>query len=565
MNVKKILLIADMEGIAGIDTLPPLVAGTAEYDAACARMTAQVNAMIEGLATAGYGEIVVSDSHRGGARGANVRQQSLHPLAKLVLDEDAYAAHYFKDVDAVACVGMHAPAGTAGFAAHTVSVQCDWWLDGRRLSEADIVLALAAEQGLPVALIAGDDVLCAALPPAVPRLCVKTSRDAEGAVSMDEKAACEALRAAASAAVPVPAQPPAARPLEIAFKSRWQVEWAAQRGARRCSPYRVIVEGGSFRERYERGHRLVLDSIAAVIPAVRGQPGSGELAEDIAELITRPVVTREDENRALPTGDLRKTARAFLHCTASGDEFSVVLRALILHMLETWAPHVHAGLDLPPVLGEALRELRRIPLAFPPTLKPHEGMARVDAWYILKERGLPAGDLEAGALRDYLRHLCDREASVYAFIIAGMLQSLGVDTGVHFPDRPWRGHSRVYDLYWLEHEFFFTSHYLRRPMTAAGWETRTEELLMAVPWVMREGHADLAAEAALCLQLVGEHASPRHRQLLDFLLGAQRPDGALFDGSLGDPPELLADHATGVLLLALAGAEEWNRRRSVAP
>src|SRR5581483_5333997 len=208
-----------------------------------------------------------------------------------------------------------------------------------------------------------------------------------------------------------------------------------------CSPYRVIVEGGSFRERYERGHRLVLDSIAAVIPAVRGQPGSGELAEDIAELITRPVVTREDENRALPTGDLRKTARAFLHCTASGDEF-----------------------------GEVLRELRRIPLAFPPTLKPHEGMARVDAWYILKERGLPAGDLEAGALRDYLRHLCDREASVYAFIIAGMLQSLGVDTGVHFPDCPWRGHSWVYDQYWLAHEFFFTSHYLRRPMTAAGWE-----------------------------------------------------------------------------------------------
>jgi len=554
-----------MEGIAGVDMLPSLIAGTAEYDAACMRMTVQVNAMIEGFAAAGYDEIIVSDSHRGGAKGTNVRPESLHPLARLVLDEDAYAAFYFRDVEAVACIGMHAPAGTQGFAAHTVSVQCDWWSHGRRLSETDIVLALAAEQGLPVALIAGDDVLCGTLPPAVPRVQIKTSRDPESAVSMDETAACETLRKAAAGTIPVRLPPPLAQPLEIVFKSRWQAEWAALRGARRCSEYRIAVEGGSFRERYERGHRLVLDTITGVIPAVRGAPGSTELAEDITELITRPVVTMENEVRPLPTGDLRKTAQMFLHCTTFSDEFGVVLRALILHMLEAWAPSVYAELELSPVLGDALRELRRIPLTFPCALKPHEGMARVDAWYILKERRLTGCEMDLESLRGYVRHLHAERAFIYAFIIAGMTESLGVDTGMRFPDRPLRGQSRTYDLYWVAHEFFFAAHYLCRPLSFAGWETRTEELLIAVPWLLRQGHADLAAEVALCLQLMGEYAAPRHRQLLEFLLAAQRPDGALLDGSLGDPPELLADHATGVLLLALAGAEEWNRRRSTGP
>jgi D-amino peptidase len=563
--MKRILLIADMEGIAGVDTLPPLIAGTVEYDAACARMTAQVNAVVEGFAAAGYDEVIVSDSHRGGAKDTNVRPGSLHPLARLVLDEDAYAVNYFRDVEAVACVGMHAPAGTTGFAAHTVSVQCDWWLQGRRLSETDIVLALAAEHGLPVALIAGDDVLCGTLPSAVPRVQIKTSHSPEAAVSMDERAACEALYASAAHAVPVRVPPPVPLPLEIVFKSRWQAEWAVQRGARRCSDYRVAMEGVNFRERYERGHRLVLDSIAAVIPAVRGRPGSTDLEEDITELITRPVITAEDETRLLPTGDLRQTARAFLHCTTFTDEFGVVLRALILHMLEAWAPGVYVELDLSPVLEESLRKIRQIPPTFPGALKPHEGMARMDAWYILKERGLPAGELDLESLRDYVHHLHTDGAAVHAFIIAGMTQSLGVDVGMRFPERPLRGSSRLYDLYWLTHEFLFVTHYLRRPLPLAGWETRTEELLMAVPWLLRQGHADLAAEVALCLQLMGEHAAPRHRQLLDFLLTAQRTDGALLDGSMGDPPELLADHATGVVLLVLAGAQEWNRRRSAVP
>lgn len=562
--MNRILLIADMEGIAGVDTLPPLIAGTVEYDAACARMTAQVNAAVEGFAAAGYDEVIVSDSHRGGAEGTNVRGESLHPLARLVLDEDAYAAACFRDVKAVACIGMHAPAGTTGFAAHTISVQCDWWLDGRRLSETDIVLALAAEHGLPVALIAGDDVLCGALPPAVPRVQIKTSRSPVVAESVDEEAACEALRTTAATATPVRLPPPVALPLEIVFKSRWQAEWAVQRGARRCSDYRVAVEGANFRARYERGHRLVLDSIAAVIPAVRGRPGSAELEEDITELITRPVVTVDDETRPLPTGDLRQTARAFLHCTVFTDEFSVALRALILHMLEAWAPGVYAELDLSPALEETLWKLRRIPLSFSSALKPHEGMARVDAWYILKERDLPTGELDLESLRDYVRHLHADGAAIYAFIIAGMIKSLGVDVGTQFPQCPLRGPSRLYDLYWLTHEFLFATHYLRRPLPYAGWETRTEELLMAVPWLLREGHADLAAEVALCLQLMGEHAAPRHRQLVEFLLAAQRADGALLDGSMGDPPELLADHATGVLLLVLAGAQEWNRRRGSA-
>ncbi len=68
---------------------------------------------------------------------------------------------------------------------------------------------------------------------------------------------------------------------------------------------------------------------------------------------------------------------------------------------------------------------------------------------------------------------------------------------------------------------------------------------MATPWVVEQGHVDLAAEVAFCLQCAGEAGGGAHVSLLSLLLEHQQPDGAMEDA-----------HATAGALLAFAGAEE---------
>jgi hypothetical protein len=141
-----------------------------------------------------------------------------------------------------------------------------------------------------------------------------------------------------------------------------------------------------------------------------------------------------------------------------------------------------------------------------------------------------------------------------------MAAHLGMDVRLQYPDRMFRGRSRLWDLYWLTHEFFLATDYMRRPDAVETWASQLEELTFAAPWLIAAGHADLAAEVVLCMQMAGEFASARHRELLAFLRSAQQVDGVLPDASMGDPGEVMADHATGLLFLVYAGVEEWNRR-----
>ena len=246
------LIIVDLEGVAGVETIGALLSGTAEYTRARALLTEEVNAVVEGLLAAGFTQVRVSDSHLSGSGEMNLLAHALHPAAEPhVQQEDAYAERFFEDVAALVCLGMHAPAGSGGFGAHTMDLLGTWTCAGRPLSEADVVLGLAAEAGVPAVFVSGDDVLGGGLGERVAFVRTKVALSTTRAYSRPPEEVLGELRRAAGLA-PRALEPMPPAPLELSFKSLRQARLAASTGAHPVGPYRVQVEGASFRERYTR-------------------------------------------------------------------------------------------------------------------------------------------------------------------------------------------------------------------------------------------------------------------------------------------------------------------------
>ncbi|WP_306818888.1 M55 family metallopeptidase [Archangium lipolyticum] len=543
MRARRALLVVDLEGVAGVDSPAALISGTPEYVRSRALLTAEVNAAIEGLLAAGFHQVRVSDSHLCGSGESNLLSESLHPSAEpCFLEEDAYAASFFDDVQAVACLGMHAAAGSAGFGAHTVDLLGAWTCAGRALSEADLVLALAAEAGVPAVFVSGDDVLQASLAGRVGCVRTKVALSVTRASSRPpEEVLVELTRAAAFPARPVEPLPDA--PLVLTFKSGHQAALAAETGARRLDRYRVEVEGPSFRERYTRALRAASAASSVLADAVADVPGSPDFTRDASALFHLPGPPVHPPPPA--TEATERALRAFLSLTEEGDDESRALRALTLHMLEGHAPGAFARLGLGATLAAAVAALAEVPLALPFGLPAEVGMSRVDAWYVLRERGLPHAPLEPEALRAYLEYLNGQDEGLHAWLLGEMAATCGMDVRLSIPERALRSTWRLADLYWLTHLYLLDTRYLRLPLKDPGAAAWTEELLVATPWVVEQGHVDLAAEVAFCLQCAGESGGGAHALLLSLLREHQRPDGAMEDA-----------HATAGALLAFAGAEE---------
>jgi D-amino peptidase len=559
MSARRVLLITDLEGVAGVETPEALISGTPAYERAQALLTAEVNAAVQGLLASGFQRVRVSDSHLSGSGEMNLLRQALHPAAEpCFLEEDAYAPRCFEDVQAVACLGMHAPAGSAGFGAHTVDLLGAWSCAGRVLSEADLVLALAAEAGVPAVFVSGDDVLRGWLGDRVAYVHTKEALSPTQARSREpEVVLAELTRAASRPGRPVAPLPDA--PLVLTFKSGYQAALAAEAGARRLDRYRVEVVGRTFRERYTRALRAASAASGVLAEAVQGGPGDASFLRDATALFHLPVLPAHPPPPRTDAVD--GALRAFLSLTEGTDDESRALRALTLHMLEGHAPTVFTRLELGPVLEAAVAALAEVPLALASGLSPDVGMARVDAWFVRRERGLPHAPLEPPVLRAYLEHLDEEGHGIYAWLLGEMAATCGLDVRLSIPERALRDVSRLVDLYWLTHLYLLDTRYLRTPLTDSRAVAWTEELLVATPWVVAEGQVDLAAELAFCLQCAGEAAGGAHEALLALLSRHQQSDGRMCEGS---SEEESADdgtaHATAGALLAFAGAEE---RRAV--
>jgi D-amino peptidase len=202
-----VLISVDMEGVAGVATRQQTRPDGRDYPIARALMTAEANAAIAGAFDGGATSVVVNDSH---GPMDNLLGEQLDPRAE-------YVVGYPKPLDmvqevtpqtgVVLFVGYHANAADpTGVLAHSYSglAFADVRLNGHPVSEAELNALLAAEAGVPVGLVTGDDVICAVAEKAFPGVVtvpVKTALGRTAARSKHPAAARQAITAGAERAV----------------------------------------------------------------------------------------------------------------------------------------------------------------------------------------------------------------------------------------------------------------------------------------------------------------------------------------------------------------------------
>lgn len=160
----KVYISADMEGITGVASADQLSPGSFEYERAREWMTGEVLAAIQGARDAGATEFVVSDSHGNGESllidrfpadiPVTIVRSFPRPLGMMEGIDSSFAAAIF--------IGYHAStSSTTGVRAHTISsaLLTRISLNGISMSEAGINAAIAAQYGVPVVMLTGDDAI----------------------------------------------------------------------------------------------------------------------------------------------------------------------------------------------------------------------------------------------------------------------------------------------------------------------------------------------------------------------------------------------------------------------
>lgn len=280
------LLITDLEGVHGADSVDALIVGEPSWERARLRATHEVNLAVVGLAKQGFTEFVLSDSHRNGSQAPNVVLDALDGRVRYELRDDAFGASLFSGVSAVAALGMHTAGGVPGFISHALDVGLAWEADGRLLSETDFLLGLCAQAEVPFLFVTGDDALVASLPPGVTAVTTKHRRTAVTAESLPLETVETAILGAALSP-PRRAPPLPDGPLRMHVKSH-AFELPSLDFLERESPFTVRVHGGSARERYQNA--LVAIGAAEEVTAqfVTGAPGDVGFVEEVARLLEAP-------------------------------------------------------------------------------------------------------------------------------------------------------------------------------------------------------------------------------------------------------------------------------------
>jgi D-amino peptidase len=160
-NGLRILVLHDMEGLSGQSDPRTFFFGTPLYPKGQELLVADINAVIEGLYAGGATEVHVVDGHGSGNPAPDVRRDLLDSRAQQVLRDSSFDA-YFDLVapgayDAVAVVGMHAKTGSGGFASHTYTLGIDFIINGKSITETELVGLSWGREGVPVIFASGDD------------------------------------------------------------------------------------------------------------------------------------------------------------------------------------------------------------------------------------------------------------------------------------------------------------------------------------------------------------------------------------------------------------------------
>ncbi|TCT09515.1 M55 family metallopeptidase [Paralcaligenes ureilyticus] len=214
----RILISADIEGVAGVFHAEQTRPGNPEYERARLWMTQEANAAVEGAFDGGATEVLVNDSH-GNFR--NLLLDHLDRRARYIQGKPRYLGMMTGleyDCDAVFMVGFHSRAQGRGVLAHTISsfAFSRVVFNGLELGEPGLYAALAGERGVPVVLGTGDNVFIeenADLLSSAMWVETKQASGLNSACTLTPLASQEAIRSAAEQAISRVAQ---SRPFVIA-------------------------------------------------------------------------------------------------------------------------------------------------------------------------------------------------------------------------------------------------------------------------------------------------------------------------------------------------------------
>jgi D-aminopeptidase len=164
----RVLVYHDMEGLAGQDDYRTFNYSHPEYYAKGQEwLAADINAVVDGLFAGGATSVEIVDAHGSGNPSPDLVPAKLDPRATQLTRDHSF--RQYVDIvdsnryDAVVAVGMHAKTGSGGFASHTYTLGMDLLMNGRSITETELVAMSWGRVGVPVIFASGDDKLAADL------------------------------------------------------------------------------------------------------------------------------------------------------------------------------------------------------------------------------------------------------------------------------------------------------------------------------------------------------------------------------------------------------------------
>lgn len=157
----KIYISADMEGCTGVTAVCQTQSDRPEYAFGCKMQTFDTTAACQGALEGGADEVLVNDAH---GRKINIDINALGPRVRLLSGSPKPLGMMegCSGCDGAFFIGYHAMSGTPrAILDHTISggTVFSIRLNGREMGETGLNAAVAAEYGLPVLLVEGDDAL----------------------------------------------------------------------------------------------------------------------------------------------------------------------------------------------------------------------------------------------------------------------------------------------------------------------------------------------------------------------------------------------------------------------
>lgn len=155
----KVVIMTDLEGISGVDSIDMMDESGNGYQEACRRLMADTNAAVQGAIDAGASEILVYDGH---GSGKNFLFGGLDSRAKQFWDFNA--SDLWDNCAAYLEIGLHAKAGTMdAFLEHTQSSVrwYNYYINGKPYGELVQGAAYCGAYGVPMVMVSGDKAACA--------------------------------------------------------------------------------------------------------------------------------------------------------------------------------------------------------------------------------------------------------------------------------------------------------------------------------------------------------------------------------------------------------------------